>query len=116
MARYERHPWTDRSGARARAAVGRWAESITPARRAPQSPRAQARYLRDEVYHGSTREMAREYGVSQRTVQRWIKGTRRMPRDAGRLAREVAETRERRAARRARLAAARRRGASCASP
>ena len=107
MARYERHPWTDRSGARARAAVGRWAESITPARRAPQSPRAQARYLRDEVYHGSTREMAREYGVSQRTVQRWIKGTRRMPRDADRLAREVAETRQRRAARRARLAAAR---------
>jgi hypothetical protein len=51
--------------------------------------------------------MARAYGVSQRTVQRWIKGTRRMPREAERLAREVAETRERRAARRARLDAAR---------
>ena len=107
MARYERHAWTGTSDRRARAAVGRWAGSITPHRRPPQSPKAQARYLRDEVYHGNTREMARAYGVSQRTVQRWIKGTRKMPREAGRLAREVSETRERRAARRARLAAAR---------
>jgi hypothetical protein len=51
--------------------------------------------------------MANAYGVSQRTVQRWIKGTRKMPAQRQRLESEVRDVRTRRAERRARLAAAR---------
>jgi hypothetical protein len=100
--RNQRRPWTAASDARAASAASRWADrrpAAEPTRAAPKSPRAQARYLRDEVYGGSTRRMAEAFGVRQRTVQRWIKGDR-MPAEGERLARQVGETRQRRQAKR----------------
>lgn len=100
-------PWGDASAARTRNAIGQWVGRTAPSRPAPKSPRAQARFLRDNVYGGSTRRMAEAYGVTQRAVERWLDGTRKMPRAAERLATEVGEVRHRRAERRTRLAAAR---------
>lgn len=87
-------------------AVGGWVGRQAGARKAPVSAPAQTRYVLRDKYGGSTRAMARDYGVSQRTVQRWLKGERAPGRSAQgrRVARDVGEIRERRAARRARAA------------
>jgi hypothetical protein len=90
---------------RLRRAAGLWVDANTIKRGPPKSPAAQARYVRDNLYGGSTRRMAGHYGVTQRTIERWIKGDRgkKSPlRD--RLSADVREVRRSRASRRARLA------------
>ncbi|GGV42072.1 hypothetical protein GCM10010495_69660 [Kitasatospora herbaricolor] len=44
----------------------------------PQSTAARVRFL-VKVHRGSTKAVAQELGVSQRTVQRWLQGTRVTP-------------------------------------
>ncbi|MFJ9427983.1 helix-turn-helix domain-containing protein [Streptomyces sp. NPDC101249] len=50
--------------------------SLFPSRQAPARPTTQASHVREKQYGGSTKDMARAFGVTERTVQRWIKGTR----------------------------------------
>jgi len=66
--------------------VGRILGKLFPSRPAPLKATTQAAHVRERQFHGSTRQMATHFGVSERTVQRWIKGTR-APRgaDAARL-------------------------------
>src|SRR4051794_24490289 len=45
-------------------------------RQAPVRATTQAAHVRDRTYGGSTKDMARAFGVTERTVQRWIKGDR----------------------------------------
>ena len=68
----------------ARAAAG------TATRPIPKSAQAQMRFL-VKSEKGSTRAVAARLGVSQRTVERYVKGTLRRPREdlAARLEREV---------------------------
>lgn len=105
------------------AAVGGWVSSHAGRRPAPKSAPAQVRYVLRDRYKGSTKAMAQDYGVSQRTVQRWLSGDRnplertvvrngKRVRVAGspegrRLTRDVTEIRDRRAARHASAAARR---------
>ena len=89
---------------RLRRATGRWVDANTIKRGPPKSPAAQARYVRETLYGGNTRRMAEAYGVEPRTVQRWIKGTRKAPAQRERLSADVREVRRSRASRRARLA------------
>ncbi|MFE1318348.1 hypothetical protein [Kitasatospora phosalacinea] len=51
-------------------------EVLFPSRKAPVQTTTQARQVRDRKYGGSTKAMAAAYGISSRTVQRWIDGTR----------------------------------------
>jgi hypothetical protein len=100
------HEWGRADAEKTRAALARWAESAGTGvkRAAPKSPAAQARFLRDSRYGGSTRRMADAYGVTQRTIERWISGSRRNPAARDRLAEEVREIRQGRAKRRQRKA------------
>jgi DNA-binding transcriptional regulator YiaG len=54
----------------------RVAERLFPSRQAPVRTTTQASQVRDKQFGGSTKDMARQFGVSQRTVERWIKGDR----------------------------------------
>lgn len=56
--------------------LGRIREALFPSRKAPVHSTTQAGQVRDRKYGGSTKAMAAAYGVSPRTVQRWIDGTR----------------------------------------
>jgi hypothetical protein len=58
---------------------GRVREALFPSRKAPVQTTTQAAQVRDKMFGGSTKAMAQAYGVSQRTVERWIKGTRTPP-------------------------------------
>lgn len=57
----------------------RVAEKMFPSRQAPARTTTQAAQVRDRAFGGSTKDMARAYGVSPRTVERWIDGTRTPP-------------------------------------
>lgn len=50
--------------------------SLFPSRQAPARTTTQAAHVRERQFGGSTKNMARAFGVTERTVQRWIKGTR----------------------------------------
>src|SRR4051812_16071867 len=71
----------------ARNFLGRFMGRLFPSRQAPVRATTQAKQVRDKQYGGSTKDMARALGVTERTVQRWVKGDR-TPRgkDAKRLA------------------------------
>ena len=58
---------------------GRAREALFPSRKAPVQSTTQAAHVRDKLFGGSTRAMAAAYGVAQRTVERWIDGTRTPP-------------------------------------
>lgn len=58
---------------------GRVREALFPSRRTPAQTTTQAAHVRDRLFDGSTRAMAAAYGVSPRTVERWIAGTRTPP-------------------------------------
>jgi hypothetical protein len=83
-----------------------WAGKHAGQRAAPKSGPAQTRYVLRDRYGGSTKRMAADYGVSQRTVQRWLKGERSPGRSAAgrRVGQDVGEIRQRRAIRHARAA------------
>jgi transcriptional regulator with XRE-family HTH domain len=85
-----------------RAAVG------TATRPIPKSAGAQMRFLL-KAEKGSTRTLAAQLGVSQRTVERYLKGTLRRPRKdlAARLEREVRKDWQPRVQQRAKKRAAR---------
>ncbi|GAA2753003.1 hypothetical protein [Kitasatospora cinereorecta] len=55
---------------------GRVREALFPSRKAPVQTTTQAGQVRDRKYGGNTKAMAAAYGVSPRTVLRWIDGTR----------------------------------------
>lgn len=57
----------------------RVAEKLFSSRKAPARTTTQAAQVRDRQYGGSTKDMARAFGVTQRTVERWIKGDRTPP-------------------------------------
>ena len=63
----------------ARGMFGRVREALFPSRKAPVQATTQAAHTRDKLYGGSTKAMAAAYGVSQRTVERWIDGSRTPP-------------------------------------
>lgn len=63
----------------AKGMFGRVREALFPSRKAPVQVTTQAAHTRDKLYGGSTKAMAAAYGVSQRTVERWIAGTRTPP-------------------------------------
>ena len=63
----------------ARGMFGRVREALFPSRKAPVQATTQAGHVRDKLFGGSTKAMAASYGVSQRTVERWIAGTRTPP-------------------------------------
>jgi hypothetical protein len=63
----------------AKGMFGRVREALFPSRKAPVQTTTQASHVRDKLFGGSTRAMAAAYGVSQRTVERWIAGTRTPP-------------------------------------
>jgi hypothetical protein len=94
------------SAAKTRSAVGGWTERHAGQRAAPKSAPAQTRFVLRDRYDGSTKRMADDYGVSQRTVQRWLKGERSPGRSAPgrRVSRDVSDIRERRAVRHAKAA------------
>lgn len=94
------------SAAKTRAALDRWVGQFSGRRGAPVSGSAQTRFVLRDSYGGSTRAMAADYGVSQRTVERWIKGDRNPARSAKgrRVGRDVAKIRDRRAVRHAKAA------------
>ncbi|WP_152627489.1 hypothetical protein [Streptacidiphilus melanogenes] len=62
-----------------RGMFGRVRGALFPSRKAPVQATTRAEHVRDKLFGGSTRAMAAAYGVSQRTVERWIKGTRTPP-------------------------------------
>lgn len=47
-----------------------------PSRQAPARPTTQAAQVLERKFGGSTKDMARAYGVTPRAVQRWLKGDR----------------------------------------
>jgi DNA-binding transcriptional regulator YiaG len=49
---------------------------VFPSRQAPARATTQAAHVREKQFGGKTKDMARAFGVTERTVQRWIKGTR----------------------------------------
>ena len=79
-------------------------EALFPSRKAPVHSTTQAGQVRDRKYGGSTKAMAAAYGVSPRTVQRWIDGSRHPTKHTDQLQREVVDvqTTERGRERRAR--------------
>ncbi len=62
-----------------RGMFGRVRQALFPSRKAPVHSTTQAGQVRDKMFAGSTKAMAAAYGVSQRTVERWIDGTRTPP-------------------------------------
>lgn len=54
-------------------------EKLFTSKSAPKRTDTQARQVRERKYGGDTKRMAADYGVSPRTVQRWIDGTRKKP-------------------------------------
>lgn len=97
------------SAGKVQSAIGGWVGQHAGRRGAPVSGPAQTRYVLRDTYGGSTKAMANAYGVSQRTVQRWLSGERNPARSpAGRrVGQDVTRIRERRAARHAKAAARR---------
>ncbi|WP_407642939.1 telomere-protecting terminal protein Tpg [Actinacidiphila yanglinensis] len=83
------------------------AAANTATRPIPKSAGAQMRFLL-RVEKGSTRALAARLGISQRTVERYVKGTLRQPRKdlAARLEREVRRDWQPRVRQRARKQAA----------
>jgi DNA-binding transcriptional regulator YdaS (Cro superfamily) len=72
--------------------VGRMLGKIFPSRQVPAKTTTQATHVRERAFGGSTAAMAAHYGVSERTVQRWMKGTRTpQGADAERLEAQAAE-------------------------
>ncbi|MER6401490.1 hypothetical protein ABT263_36445 [Kitasatospora sp. NPDC001603] len=55
---------------------GRVREALFPSRKAPVQSTTQAGQVRERKYGGNTKAMATAYGVSPRTVLRWIDGSR----------------------------------------
>lgn len=45
-----------------------------PSRQAPARAATQAAHVRERMYGGSSKRMGAAYGVSARTVERWVKG------------------------------------------
>jgi len=64
---------------------------LFPSRTAPTRASTQAAHVRDRKYNGSTEAMAAAYGVTPRTVRRWIDGTRKPVKHANRLHRDATE-------------------------
>lgn len=83
------------------------ATANTATRPIPRTAGAQMRFLLKQA-KGSTRAVAERLGISQRTVERYVKGTLRRPRKdlAARLEREVRRDWQPRVRQRARKAAA----------
>lgn len=52
---------------------------LFPSRQAPARATTQASHVRDKQFGGSTKAMARAFGVTERTVQRWMSGDRTPP-------------------------------------
>jgi len=63
----------------AKGMFGRVREALFPSRKAPAQTTTQASHVRDKLFGGSTKAMAAHYGVSPRTVERWVDGTRTPP-------------------------------------
>ncbi|OKI95057.1 hypothetical protein [Kitasatospora sp. CB01950] len=59
-----------------RGLFGKVRESLFPSRKAPAQTTTQAGQVRERKYGGSTKAMAAAYGVSARTIARWVDGTR----------------------------------------
>jgi hypothetical protein len=71
---------------------GRVREALFPSRKAPVQSTTQAGQVRDRKYGGNTKAMAAAYGVSPRTVLRWIDGSRHPTKQhVDRLQREAVE-------------------------
>ncbi|WP_327072118.1 hypothetical protein OG196_00270 [Kitasatospora purpeofusca] len=70
---------------------GRVREALFPSRKAPVQTTTQAGQVRDRKYGGSTKAMANAYGVSPRTVQRWIDGTRHPVKQQDKLRQDAVE-------------------------
>ncbi|MEV7157168.1 hypothetical protein AB0N77_21470 [Streptomyces misionensis] len=66
-------------------------EFLFPSRTAPARATTQATHVRDRKYNGSTKAMAAAYGVTPRTVERWIAGTRKPVKHADRLQRDATD-------------------------
>ncbi|MHA6757060.1 helix-turn-helix domain-containing protein [Streptacidiphilus sp. PAMC 29251] len=58
---------------------GRVREALFPSRKAPVQTTTQAGQVREKAFGGNTKAMAAACGVSPRTVERWIDGTRTPP-------------------------------------
>jgi len=54
-------------------------ETLFTSKKPPKNTDTQARQVRERKFGGDTKAMAAAYGVSPRTVQRWIDGTRKKP-------------------------------------
>jgi DNA-binding transcriptional regulator YdaS (Cro superfamily) len=54
-------------------------EKLFTSKSAPVRTDTRARQVRDRKYGGDTKRMAQEYGVTPRTIQRWIDGSRKNP-------------------------------------
>jgi hypothetical protein len=66
-------------------------EFLFPSRTAPVRSTTQAAHVRDRKFNGSTKAMAAAYGVTPRTVERWMDGTRKPVKFADRLHRDATE-------------------------
>ncbi|MEU3495306.1 hypothetical protein ABZ747_17695 [Kitasatospora cineracea] len=55
---------------------GKVRETLFPSRKTPAQTKTQAGQVRERKYGGSTKAMATAYGVSPRTIARWVDGTR----------------------------------------
>jgi DNA-binding transcriptional regulator YiaG len=51
-------------------------EKLFTSKSVPKQASTQARHVLDKQFGGSTKDMAARYGVTPRTVQRWLDGTR----------------------------------------
>ncbi|MFJ2218234.1 hypothetical protein ACIQVO_38565 [Streptomyces sp. NPDC101062] len=66
-------------------------EFLFRSRTAPVRAATQATHVRDRKYNGSTKAMAAAYGVSPRTVARWIAGSNKTVKHADRLHRDATD-------------------------
>ncbi|WP_329020774.1 hypothetical protein [Streptomyces sp. NBC_01601] len=66
-------------------------EFLFPSRTAPVRSTTQAAHVRERKFNGNTKAMAAAYGVTPRTVERWIAGTRKPVKFADRLHRDAAD-------------------------
>ncbi|WP_217231377.1 hypothetical protein [Streptomyces anulatus] len=66
-------------------------EFLFRSRTAPARATTQATRVRDRKYNGSTKAMAAAYGVTPRTVERWVDGSRKPVKHADRLKRDATE-------------------------